>query len=112
MIVLDQVGEMAGHTKRVTSVSYKQQRPYRIMSCGDDMKVQHYEGPPFKMKKSEKCHTNFVNCIKHSPDGTFAVSVGSDKNTFFYDGKTVLPLPPPPSLHLFIPPSLHLFPSC
>ncbi len=86
---------MLGHTKRVTSVSYKPQRPFRVLTCGDDMKVQHYEGPPFKMTKSEKCHTNFVNCIRHSPAGDVAVSVGSDKNTFFYDAKTVTPPPPP-----------------
>ena len=33
-------------------------------------------------------HTNFVNCIRFSPDGSKFLSVGSDKNGFLFDGKT------------------------
>lgn len=33
-------------------------------------------------------HTNFVNCIRFSLDGSKFLSVGSDKNGFLFDGKT------------------------
>ena len=36
-------------------------------------------GPPFKFDHSNGEHKNFANCVRFSPDGTTAVSVGSDK---------------------------------
>lgn len=48
-------------------------------------------GPPFKLEHSNSCHSNFVNCIRYSPDGSKAVSVGSDKKIQFYDGATGQP---------------------
>ena len=41
--------------------------------------VHFHEGPPFKFKSAIKTHTNFVNCIRFSPDGERFASVGSDK---------------------------------
>eukprot|EP00971_Amphidinium_carterae_P027443 540443-Amphidinium_carterae.1 len=31
-----------------------------------------HEGPPFKFSKSHTKHTNFVNCVRYSPDGLHA----------------------------------------
>jgi WD40 repeat protein len=69
------LGEMVGHTKKVNSVSYKPTRPFRVMSASEDMKTCCYVGPPFKLDHSDNsAHSNFVNCVRYSPDGNRCVS--------------------------------------
>ncbi len=45
------VGEITGHSKKISSVDFKQTRPFRIATCGDDFQVAYFEGPPFKFNK-------------------------------------------------------------
>lgn len=82
------VGEFDGHSRRVLSCAFKPSRPFRIATCGEDFLVNFYEGPPFKFKLSHRGHSNFVNCVRFSPDGSKFISVGSDKKGIIYDGKT------------------------
>ncbi|KAK4280719.1 hypothetical protein QN277_012303 [Acacia crassicarpa] len=82
------VGEFDGHSRRVLSCSYKPTRPFRIVTCGEDFLVNFYEGPPFRFKQSHRHHSNFVNCVRYSPDGSKFLSVSSDKNGIIYDGKS------------------------
>ncbi|XP_054781713.1 actin-interacting protein 1-2 [Prosopis cineraria] len=82
------VGEFDGHSKRVLSCSYKPTRPFRIVTCGEDFLVNFYEGPPFRFKQSHRDHSNFVNCVRYSPDGSKFLSVSSDKKGIIYDGKS------------------------
>lgn len=83
------LGEIVGHQKRILSVDYKPSRPFRIMTASEDFNVCVYEGPPFKFKQNNSSiHSNFVNCVRYSPNGEFAVSVGSDKLMCLYDGKS------------------------
>lgn len=83
------IGEVVGHQKRILSVDYKPTRPYRIFTASEDFNVCFYEGPPFKFKQNNSGnHNNYVNCVRFSPDGSKAVSVGSDKLICLYDGKT------------------------
>ncbi|MBA0706315.1 hypothetical protein Golax_018433 [Gossypium laxum] len=82
------VGDFDGHSKRVLSCHFKPTRPFRIASCGEDFLVNFYEGPPFKFKLSHREHSNFVNCIRFSPDGSKLISVSSDKKGIIYDAKT------------------------
>uniref|UniRef100_A0A7N0VAC3 Uncharacterized protein n=2 Tax=Kalanchoe fedtschenkoi TaxID=63787 RepID=A0A7N0VAC3_KALFE len=82
------VGEFDGHSKRVLSCAFKPTRPFRIATCAEDFLVNFYEGPPFKFKLSHRDHSNFVNCIRFSPDGTKLISVSSDKKGILYDAKT------------------------
>lgn len=83
------LGEIVGHQKRILSVDYKPTRPFRIMTASEDFNVCVFEGPPFKFKQNNSnIHSNFVNCVRYSPSGDFAVSVGSDKLMVLYDGKT------------------------
>ncbi|XP_050231429.1 actin-interacting protein 1-2-like [Mercurialis annua] len=82
------VGEFDGHSRRVLSCAFKPTRPFRIASCGEDFIVNFYEGPPFKFMLSHREHSNFVNCVRFSPDGSKCISVGSDKKGIIYDGKT------------------------
>jgi len=46
------VGDITGHNGIVNSVAYRPVRPFRIVTAGEDMKIQFYEGPPFKYKKA------------------------------------------------------------
>ncbi|XP_004503300.1 actin-interacting protein 1-2 [Cicer arietinum] len=82
------VGEFDGHSRRVLSCAYKPTRPFRIVTCGEDFMVNFYEGPPFRFKQSHRDHSNFVNCVRYSPDGSKFVSVSSDKKGIIFDGKT------------------------
>ncbi|XP_028793887.1 actin-interacting protein 1-2-like [Neltuma alba] len=82
------VGEFDGHSRRVLSCSYKPTRPFRIVTCGEDFLVNFYEGPPFRFKQSHRHHSNFVNCVRYSPDGSKFLSVSSDKKGIIYDGKS------------------------
>ncbi|XP_021727298.1 actin-interacting protein 1-1-like [Chenopodium quinoa] len=82
------VGEFDGHSRRVLSCAFKPSRPYRIVTCGEDFLVNFYEGPPFKFKHSQREHSNFVNCVRFSSDGSKFITVGSDKKGIIYEGKT------------------------
>ncbi|KAF4385250.1 actin-interacting protein 1-2 [Cannabis sativa] len=82
------VGEFDGHSRRVLSCAFKPTRPFRIATCGEDFLVNFYEGPPFKFKQSNRDHSNFVNCLRYSPDGSKFISVSSDKKGILFDGKT------------------------
>ncbi|KAL1810696.1 hypothetical protein ACET3Z_020761 [Daucus carota] len=82
------VGDFDGHSRRVLSCAFKPTRPFRIVTCGEDFLVNFYEGPPFKFKLSHRDHTNYVNCVRFSPDGTKFVTVSSDKKVILYDAKT------------------------
>ena len=37
---------------------------------------------------SPQDHSNFINCVRFSPDGSHFCSVGSDKKAILFDGKT------------------------
>ncbi|KAF2323988.1 hypothetical protein GH714_005879 [Hevea brasiliensis] len=82
------VGDFDGHSRRVLSCAFKPTRPFRIVTCGEDFIVNFYEGPPFKFMLSHREHSNFVNCVRFSPDGSKCISVGSDKKGIIYNGKT------------------------
>jgi len=85
----NQVSECIGLTKKATTVAYRQQRPFRVVAGGEDMKCVLYAGPPFKRECEAASHSNYVNCVRYSPDGDLCVSVGSDKKVVLYDGKTL-----------------------
>lgn len=82
------VGEIQGHTKFIMSCDMRQQRPYRIVTGGEDLLVGWFEGPPFKVKKTLTDHTRFVNCVRFSPDGEKVITVAADKVGLILDGKT------------------------
>lgn len=79
------VGEVAGHAKRIWTVTYKPNRPYRIMTGCEDFRTGFYTGPPFKHGHFNDVHNKEIWCAKYSPDGTKLVSVGSDKKIVLYD---------------------------
>lgn len=82
------VGSLDGHSKRVLSCTFRPVRPFRVATGGEDFLVNYYEGPPFRFKTSHRDHSNFVNCVRFSPDGSKFITTGSDKKGFFYSGQT------------------------
>ena len=80
------MGEMVGHTKRVTTCAFRPARPFKIMTGSEDFKTAFFTGPPFKLDHTNASHTGFVNCVKFTADGTRAASCSSDKKIQFYDG--------------------------
>jgi len=80
-------GEVGGHTKQVNSISFRSQRPFRVVTGSEDMQVAFHQGPPFKFLKSHSTHSNFVNCVRYSPDGNWVLSAGSDSKVCVYEGK-------------------------
>ena len=82
-----ELGKMGNHVKTVNAVDIRQSRPFRIVSGGEDFKVNMYKGPPFQFELSEK-QKNFVNSVRYSPDGSKACAVTSGSNIVVFDGKT------------------------
>eukprot|EP00250_Pteridium_aquilinum_P019176 c24332_g1_i1 orf=148-1977(-) len=82
------VGSLDGHSKRVLSCTFRPVRPFRVATGGEDFLVNYYEGPPFRFKTSHRDHSNFVNCVRFSPDGSKFITTGSDKKGFLYSGQT------------------------
>ena len=72
------VGDITGHSKFINSISFKPNRPYRLVTAGEDRFLNWYEGPPFKYKNSIREHTRFANCVRFSPTGNLACSGGAD----------------------------------
>ncbi|XP_062572597.1 actin-interacting protein 1-like isoform X1 [Saccostrea cucullata] len=82
------LGDLIGHSAAVNAISFRPERPFRLVSASEDNSLCFYEGPPFKFKISLKDHTNFVNAVRYSPKGEVFISGGADKKAFIYDGKT------------------------
>jgi len=81
------VGDVSGHQKKINTCSYKPTRPFRVITGSDDLKVNFYEGPPFKFKGTAKTHDRFVNVCKYSPDGGLFFSAASDMMLATFDAK-------------------------
>eukprot|EP00741_Cyanophora_paradoxa_P011326 tig00020554_g10939.t1 len=81
------VGDIAGHTKKVLSCDMRPARPMRLATGSEDATCGWAEGPPFKYKTSMKEHNRAVNCIRFSPDGARAASIG-EKKIVVYDGES------------------------
>lgn len=83
------LGDVIPMSKKGLSCDLKPTRPFAAACAGEDFQLQFYlGGPPFKYSKAVTQHTNFVNCVRYSPDGSRFVSVSSDKQGLVYDGKT------------------------
>ncbi|GBG28265.1 WD repeat-containing protein 1 [Hondaea fermentalgiana] len=81
-------GEPGGTSKRVLSVDIRPTKPSRMASSSEDMKVRLHEGPPYKFSGSFEEHTNFVQCVRYSPDGRFLATASNDKSIYILDAET------------------------
>lgn len=84
------LGTFDGLSKRINSVSFRPNRPFRIVTGSEDMSVAIFKGPPFAyLDKNSSAHSNFVNCVRYAPDGSRVLSVGSDKKGVLFDGESL-----------------------
>jgi WD repeat-containing protein 1 (actin-interacting protein 1) len=93
------VGQLGQHVKgRVSGVSFKPQRPMRIVTSGkEDYKLSFNSGPPFqKVPTSDgvPCETahqqkGSVNTVRYNHAGSLVASTGGDKTVAIYDGTTL-----------------------
>lgn len=81
-------GIITGHSKAINSVDYRPKSPFRVITGGEDLTLNWFEGPPFKWHHGMHEHQRFVNCVRFSPNGDLAISVGSDKLAVLFDGQT------------------------
>jgi len=81
------IGEITGHAKKLITCDYKKTRPFRLITGAEDNAVNTYAGPPFKLQTNLHDHTRYPNCVRYSPDGTKAISVGADRQIIVYDAK-------------------------
>ena len=59
------LGEFTGHSRGINSCDFRPCRPYRLVSCADDMLVSFYQGPPFRFDHSDPHHKNFVHAVRY-----------------------------------------------
>lgn len=82
------LGSVGGNLKTLLSCDYRKERPFRVVTGGEDMKVGIYEGPPFKqMGEFRTEHSNYINKIRYAPDGLNFATCSSDKSIKIYEGK-------------------------
>lgn len=48
------LGDLIGHSSAVNNISFRPERPFRLVSASEDNSICFYEGPPFKFKISLK----------------------------------------------------------
>ena len=73
------LAEVIPHAKKNITCDFKPSRPFKLVFGGEDFNLSLYAGPPFRYEKGLKEHSNFVNCVRYSPDGSRFISVSSDK---------------------------------
>ena len=78
------VGDITGHSKPINSIDYRQVRPFRVATGGEDRIACWYEGPPFRYKNAFHDHQRFVNVVRFSPDGERLLTGGADGKVCHY----------------------------
>ena len=81
------LGSFAGIAKNLAAVDFRPARPFCVAAGGEDAKLACFKGPPFKFTGSVDLHTNFVNCVRFSPDGEYCVTCSSDKSVGIFSGR-------------------------
>jgi WD repeat-containing protein 1 (actin-interacting protein 1) len=74
--------------KRCLAVAMSPSAPPRALYGGEDSMLLWYSGKPMKLDATINDHTNFINAVAFAPDGSKAVSTGSDKTFLILDGAT------------------------
>ena len=82
------LAEIVPHSKKVITCDVRPTKPTKLAYGGEDFKMSFYAGPPFKFAAALKEHSNFVNCVRYSPDGLRFASFSADKSCIIYDGET------------------------
>lgn len=82
------IGGFDRHSKDILAVACKETRPFRAVSCSEDMRMNIYSAFPVKYQKKPDAdspkgkHTRYPNCVRFAPDGSSLITVGSDTKIF------------------------------
>lgn len=82
------IGQITNNSKKILSVAFRPDRPFKIATVSEEKQMCFYEGPPFKFSKSDRTHENYPNCVRYNADGSLFATCGSDFKIVIYDGKT------------------------
>ena len=82
------LGDVMGHSAAVNSVALKPNRPFRMVTVGDDNTVVFYKGPPFRFDHTSREHTKFILCVRYAPDGSVFATSALDSTVIIYSGDT------------------------
>ena len=82
------LGEVMGHTAVVNTCAMRAQRPFRLVTAGDDSQHVFYKGPPFKFDHTGRDHEKFIICARYAPNGSVYATAGLDGKVIIYDGPT------------------------
>jgi len=77
--------DLQNPSRSMLTAAFKNTKPYKIVTGSEDNTIIISEGPPFRFQNNKKEHSNFVTCIKFSPDYTQFASVGFDKKINIWD---------------------------
>lgn len=77
--------DLLNHNRNILTAAFKNTKPYRMITGSEDNSIIISEGPPFRYLSTKKEHSNFVTCIKFSPDYTQYATVGFDKKINIWD---------------------------
>lgn len=80
------LGEVMGHTAVVNTCAMRAQRPFRLVTAGDDSQHVYYKGPPFKFDHTGRDHEKFILCARFAPNGSVYATAGLDGKVIIYDG--------------------------
>ncbi|KAG0002585.1 hypothetical protein BGZ65_002528 [Modicella reniformis] len=78
-------GLIMGHSKAINTVAIRQNRPFSIVTGGDDMTLIFSRGFPLVYKTTIQDHTRYIQEVKYSNNGEMFASVGSDGKIFLYN---------------------------
>jgi len=81
-------GTIMGHSKVVNTVAIRQNRPFSVLTGGDDKGLVVSTAFPVKYKTTIQDHERYIQEVKFSHDGEMFATVGSDgkvkKDAFFF----------------------------
>ncbi|KAF9349339.1 hypothetical protein BGX34_001849, partial [Mortierella sp. NVP85] len=81
-------GTIMGHSKAVNTVAIRQNRPFSVLTGGDDKALVVSTAFPVKYKTTIQDHERYIQEAKFSHDGEMFATVGSDGKIFLYTAST------------------------
>lgn len=92
------LGDLIGHSSAVNNISFRPERPFRLVSASEDNSLCFYEGPPFKFKISLKvclcdlCTVNSYNVYLGDSDLPGSVLSNKSEHSYTYSLNALISL--------------------
>lgn len=82
------LGDIVNHSRPALTCAFRPDRPFKVVTGGEDGQINYFAGPPFRYDKSLHSHSNYVNKLVFSPDSKHFLSASSDRKVCVYDALT------------------------